>query len=581
MNGSGDLKRLESELAHPADARAMTDSCREVLRILRTIRQDPNLDRWRKLARIALVHLGGDADRSFISMRDYDHAKYGPYLGVSDEGSAAEHIYKAGLDSPKARVLGTPTPMELGLALDLERLGAVGEVVVGPDEYADVWTKCAGRLLMSTNVGTRANLRFYSQNPLVKIPFGTADRAVKTVTQKLLPIFEPFFNTPDKRPRPRTALVEFDPRYKSDKQKEIRAILAGLVRALADSKKIDPAFHKIALNLRIGWGTRFKDKILRAIDMVKDAGIKDIFLDGVTQKDADRTISMPGILNYLPPQVVQPVLEFASKSGVTIRSHNTADPDTVARGIWSCLNTARNMGLDLGKYGLFPLTLEDSRIVTAQVQKWFENWSAAPVFFVDQGLLTATDVYVESTLVDGLIIWLKEMKESGIKIVLIDTMDKSKGRRLLKEGNDTRGLLTQKQIMDINELATSLGIKVLWAGGITLAQTFLFGKMGVFGVYITTATASAKPVSGVYVADPELAAVKEPTYDGVLHVKLLLEAGFLVSQLSDMSKVMEKESKELVKAVESKKQDDINSARDKLYSTVLTGWKKFWWMAGQ
>ena len=53
------------------------------------------------------------------------------------------------------------TPLTLGVAHDAERLGAVGEVAVGPDEYAAIRLACRGRLLTTTNVGTRVNVRHF------------------------------------------------------------------------------------------------------------------------------------------------------------------------------------------------------------------------------------------------------------------------------------------------------------------------------------------------------------------------------------------------------------------------------------
>lgn len=49
-------------------------------------------------------------------LRDYDAERYGPLLGVSDEGSAADAIVAAALDSPKARALPSPTALEIGVA---------------------------------------------------------------------------------------------------------------------------------------------------------------------------------------------------------------------------------------------------------------------------------------------------------------------------------------------------------------------------------------------------------------------------------------------------------------------------------
>jgi hypothetical protein len=83
----------------------------------------------------------------------------------------------------------------------------------------------------------------------------------------------------------------------------------------------------------------------------------------------------------------------------------------------------------------------------------------------------------------------------------------------------------------VQTLARTLGIKVLWAGGLELREVFRMGELGVFGIYVTTAAATTIPVAGGYVRDPSLAGVKEPTRDGVFRAKVLLEAGFLCGRL--------------------------------------------------
>ena len=73
-------------------------------------------------------------------------------------------------------------------------------------------------------------------------------------------------------------------------------------------------------------------------------------------------------------------------------------------------------------------------------------------------------------------------------------------------------------------------MKVLWAGGITLPQAYTFGRLGVFGVYVTSAAAAVEPVDRHYGRDPFLTASREPQPEAVARVKLLLEAGFLVGR---------------------------------------------------
>jgi len=296
-----------------------------------------------------------------------------------------------------------------------------------------------------------------------------------------------------------------------------------------------PRVHHLGLNVRVGWGSKGLDAAIRAIDLAHAVGIRNVAIDGVVRKEADRVVSLPGLLNYLPPAKAAQVLLHAQEKGVWVHPLKQVDPDTVARSIWSALNTARAMGLDLGKYGLFPLTLEECDTVVAQIQDWFPDWSAAPVFYVDQGITSRTRVYVGSDRAKGLEAWLRMVAKHKVKVVLIDTVDKAEGWKILRTNGDPKGLLDAKQISRLSALGERLGIKVLWAGGITLPQAHVFGKLGVFGIYITTAAAASVAVTKKYEHDPALAASKRPTFVGVLDVKTVLEAGYLSKRLRSRS----------------------------------------------
>jgi hypothetical protein len=100
-----------------------------------------------------LKHVGTDPPA--LSLKDYDHRRWGPFLGVSDGGTAAGVIRDAALQSTKVRALGACPPIVLGVALDAERLGAVGETPVGPPELAKIRLESMGRILTTTNVGTQ------------------------------------------------------------------------------------------------------------------------------------------------------------------------------------------------------------------------------------------------------------------------------------------------------------------------------------------------------------------------------------------------------------------------------------------
>src|SRR5207244_10585443 len=112
---AGHKSRLAALRRAPGKADADTLLCNEYRAVLRSYRgavagssrEDAltgALGELRDLGKEAMLYLGGDADLASASVRDYDHERFGPYLGVSDEGSAAAVIRKAALSSPKVRV---------------------------------------------------------------------------------------------------------------------------------------------------------------------------------------------------------------------------------------------------------------------------------------------------------------------------------------------------------------------------------------------------------------------------------------------------------------------------------------------
>lgn len=540
-------------------------------------RSTPEWKRLRALAKRAMLYLGGEADVWSRSLKDYDHRLYGPYLGVSDEGSAATVIRRAALDSPKVKATRVGSPMIAGVAHDAERLASIGEVPVGPSEYADIRLECTGRILTSTNVGTRLNLRFYKRYPVAVVPPGPVAAVLGPVKEELQKIFAPFLKTPDGEPRPLMVFVEFDRESRRTFGNRV-AILRKLVRYVSGGTIADRRKHQLGFQMRIGFGAKGGRAALLAINLARAAGIKDVAIDGVVRKEAEEFGSFPGLLNYLPPEHLQPVLDRARAKGVRIRPKNTVDPDTVARHVWTSLLAAREMGLALGKYGTFPLTLEETDDVVRKVQGWFSDWSAAPVFFVDQGILSAEKVFVGDSLMQGLRKWLMVVGEHGVRVVLIDTVDKSKGFRILRdESRPESGFLSAREIASIDRFAASLNVKVLWAGGITLPQAYEFGNLGVFGIYVTSAAASSAPVPPEYSNDPLLASLKEPTYEGVYRTKLLLEAGFLSARWkrSEVSRTLEKLSREMIAALNPPIDKKVLSAIEgKLAALALGAWRK-------
>jgi hypothetical protein len=125
------------------------------------------------------------------------------------------------------------------------------------------------------------------------------------------------------------------------------------------------------------------------------------------------------------------------------------------------------------------------------------------------------------------------MAKHKVKVVLIDTVDKAQGWKILRTGNDKKGLLTLSEIAELDALGTKSGIKVLWAGSITALQAYEFGKRGVFGIYVTTSASKKVAVSGTYVCDPGLHEEKQPSFAGVLAVKTILEAGYLSTRVKN------------------------------------------------
>jgi hypothetical protein len=493
-----------------------------------------SIERWQPLLQEAFTKLGGSAEPCLVSLRSYDSDQYGPYLGVSDEGKAAHQFREAILASPKAEVLGPQPPLVVGAALDAERLAAVGEVAVGPDEYHDIWQACQGSVLMTTNVGTRLNLRYYAVRPVVEIEFADAKRMIAEASAHLPKLFAPFWRTPDGRPHPVTVFASFAKGIPYDHRLEVLRALRRLVLA---GGFCNPKVHRFGLLANVGYGADGVRAAQRHIGMASAAGIGEVAIRGYVTSEADDRISLPGLLNYFDIASVRSLMRTSRKKGVIVTPKNLVDPGTVARQVWAPLQIARGMGLALGKYGLFPLTLEEADMVMGLVQCWFSDWSAAPVCYVDLPIVTGSAIYAEAEIEEGMKRWLDIVAKHRIPVVLFDTAEKAKGRRLMKDNPDDKiGILHESQVQGIDRYSTRRGIKALWAGGISLAQTLAFGRLKVFGIYVTSAAAALRPVGASIEKDPSLVAERRVTYDGVRNTKLMLEAGFLVTRLREIGR---------------------------------------------
>jgi hypothetical protein len=566
--------------------RALSDCCRQILIDYRVAVAGGKVPRrLAERARRAFLHLGGDPSRSTASLKHYDHARYGPFLGVSDEGSAAGAIRDAALASPKIRALpkaAPRTPLVVGVAVDAERLGGIGEVNVGAEEYADIWLDCVDRVLVTTNVGTRVNMRVYRREPLVIVKSDSA-KAIASAKDEISKAFQPFVETPDRKPRPLTVFVDV-PNYVKMTAARKRALLEELAAFVASGKaagkgrKKAPDGQALGLATWVKFGPPGRDQAKAAIALAAKVGIKVVLIDGVKQKEADRAVSLAGLLDYFRPGLVAQILREGKKHDVLVRPGNLPDTDTIARSTWVGLTTARTNGANLGKYGCFPLTLDETDRVVQQIQGWLKDWSAAPVFFVDQGLIRDGAVDVGHDLARGVDFWLRTVAKHGVKVVLIDTIDKATGKRLLrKDRKDATGFLALSEIERIETLARELEIKVLWAGGLGLRDAFAMGKLGVFGIYVTSAAATTIPVAGTAVRDPSLAGLKEPSKEAVLRTKILLEAGFLSAQVGGtIAARIDRLADKLLAAHDNKDAAAVQKQSAALASACTTGWRAHW-----
>jgi len=484
-----------------------------------------------QMARRAFAGLGGMAEPALASLRYYEHTRYGTYLGVSDEGRVAERIRDSFLKSPKALAHGKPEPLVVGCAVDAERLGGAGEVPVGPDEYCDIQLACVGRVLTTTNVGTRVNARYYNDPPAFTVSQPEKAAAIKAAEAKTRALLAPYVHTPGGKPVPVTLFVSFGHAVERPTQ---LAVLQQLKKEMQLGRLCDPSAHCLGLLVRAPRGGLGPEAVRHGLALAAKTGLGEVAVNGVLRREAQERISMPGLLNFFDKTTANKLWADAERKHVVLRAWKSIDVDSVARITWTSLQVARNAGLHLGKYGMLPLTLSEADYVIGKIQSWFEDWSAAPAIYVDCPTVTRNRCYDEEAS-EAVRAWLAVAHAHKVAVVLIDTADKSRGRKLLKDSpEDEVGILSESEIRELDSHARSLGIKALWAGGISAAQAYRFGKMGVFGIYTTTSTARKVAVSGDYTHDPSMPNEKEPTYRGVCRVALLLQAGFVQCRLQSL-----------------------------------------------
>ncbi|HEY7326216.1 MAG TPA: hypothetical protein VH592_01150 [Gemmataceae bacterium] len=574
------LERLVSETAHARKAPEHFAAWRDVLRYYQEVshtREDPepakgeaDYGRLWEFAKQAMANLGGQGEPSLETLADYDSERNGPLLGVSNEGGATAAIRHGALAAPRCQVSGDRTPLAVGVALDAERLGAIGEVVVGPDEFADIRLACRGRLLTTTNVGTRVNARNYLPPPVVQIKTGRTADAVVAGVKGLQDRFEPYRKTAGYQARALTVLIRFSDRIAPSEASEI---FGRLSEAVASGDFCEPHRHHIGLVVTLKGGPDRLSDAKAAIDLAGRCRLDSVTLDGPALT-TDRESAPAGLLNCIPIEQLGATLAYAREKCIKVVPFSRLDPQTTARHIWSGLSVVRNMGFELGKYGLAPLTLPEQKEVIARIQYWFPQWCAAPVCYIDFPVVTATEIYHDKTLANGIKEWLAMVARLRVRVVLIDTAKKSEGRRLLKDDSaDDKGFLSLDEVRDFDAYGKRLGLKVLWAGGITMAQSYKFGKLGVFGIYVTSAAASPGPLGKHYRRDPGLLFSRAPHPEAVARVKLLLEAGFLAGRLSKAKEnEIERFALDLVQALAGKA-DLVRKSTETLRIAVENAWR--------
>jgi len=458
-------------------------------------------------------------------LAEYDSDRYGPLFAVSDEGSAGPVVLDAALSSAKAAA-GASSRFRLGVILDGERMTSAGEVPIGPPEYAALSSAAAGQLLLTTNVGTRINVRLSGQLP--EFP------ALEKSAEAVIAAFEPFLDTPDRRPRPLTVRLQLDPRADCTR-------LAALVGKLDEARKrgeIGPAnIHQLSVLIS------FKEEIttdaqLEQIESIiaaaADLGVPEVAIDGAQLSYARRRWGAQGLLNVLSIPAANRLLKFATARGVRLRPRYQIDVDSAARTIWTGLEAARVNGFDAGKYGLLPLTLEEQGQVIELVTRWTSGWTAIPAFYVDTPLVTATEAFDVARCELAARRWLKVARGAGATTVLFDAPDRVNPRKLVQGSDSPDGVLTPDQIGALRDYSDLLGVKILWSGGITAAQAFALARRRVFGIFSTSSTAAKIAVTAQFERDPRLPAEHEPTEFGVRRMHAIIEGGFLSSRMAEL-----------------------------------------------
>jgi hypothetical protein len=503
-------------------------------------------------------------------LAEYDSDRYGPLFAVSDEGSVGRAIVDAAYSSAKATVdEWASSYFRLGVALDGERMTSAGEAPIGPPEYRLLSAAAAGRLMLTTNVGTRVNVRLTGQ--LREFPVATERSAEAVVAE-----FQPFLNTPDRRPRPLTVRLRFDPEGDFEQ-------LVALVRKLDEYRKKGQIGH-VGVH-RLSVLVAFKEELAtetqlaqveKIIATAADLGVTEVAIDGEQLPSARQRWGAQGLLNVLSVPDLNRLLKTAGQRGVRLAPRYQVDVDSAARTIWTGLEAARVNGFDAGKYGLLPLTLEEQKQVIELVTRWTAGWTAIPAFYVDTPLVTSTEAFDVAQCVTAARRWLKEARGAGATVVLFDAPDRVTPRKLVKSTDSPDGALTPNEIGDLTEFGKLLGVKILWSGGITAPQAFELAGRRVFGIFSTSSTAAEMAVTAQFERDLRLSAEKEPTEFGVRRMHAIIQGGFLSSRIREADAGL---ARELETATASLIESGSEAAKSQAALTALDallvrGWRQ-------
>ncbi len=508
------------------------------------------------------------------ALEAYDNRRFGPIVGVSDEGSAAKTIAKAAYKSAKALAMGDDADeMCVGMIIDGERMGSAGEIPIGPDEYDHVVPAANGWTFCTTNVGVRVNTRLYQPLPEFFVPDAKANE--EEWLESIFQEFKPFIDTPDGYPRPLTIRLV----TRSDAcVKAFRNLVPKIEAGRGKKRLASPALHRLSFLIEFDREITADDvaEIRKLMQAASEMKVPEVAVDGRLVEAARRRISIQGVLNVLDADTAQKLLEEGEKLDVQLVYHYEMDQQSAARTIWTGLHAARARGLTAAKYGLFPMKLEQQTHIVNEIQRWMgKDWTAIPAFYVDTALVTKNEVYQGDRCVEACRIWMNMISDAGAKVALIDCPDRIVKHRLLRTGgaNDI-GILNLPDVEALTRHAETLGLKALWSGGIRPDQAFELGKLGVAGIFTTGSTARPEAVHGTMKSDKQLAFQGEPTGTGVRRIHALVGGGYLCRVLKDQSIVTGIDAKARVLVDGDTK--DVESAVDSLNETLHEAWKAHW-----